>query len=274
MDLSIANVGFALYDNDPNPEETLTLHMTQKHHPISLFFVVAVLAQFTLLPTLWGHTSVPATVLGRYSPTYALALVGYIVLCLGWGTLALMPSRILPRLPQLPDLGHRVVGIMLILIAVAVAFSDIEPQLQQWAWLNLALGWIALALLYPSKVELNHWQLWGWVLVLVLFVPNLLTVVTIDSFNPDEAQWIDYGSSWFVNGSVYNSTLLESPIVIKPGIPWQIVPYAWLVEQFGNTVRVGRVVNLLTYYLAAVGLFLATRKLYDTQTASVATLKF
>jgi hypothetical protein len=63
-------------------------------------------------------------------------------------------------------------------------------------------------------------------------------------------------------------------VIISPGYPWQLVPYAWLVEQFGNTVRVGRVVNLLTYYVAGAGLFLATRKLYDSKTATVTTLAF
>ncbi|MFZ4826982.1 MAG: hypothetical protein ACOYLB_06480, partial [Phototrophicaceae bacterium] len=214
------------------------------------------------------------SVWGRYSVAYALALVGYGIVCLGWATLALVAIKGVAFLPKVSSQVALGFSVGCLLLGMGVTFTDIEPQLKQWVWLNLTLGAIALLLLYPPKIALQRWQWIGWGLVVAFFLPNLLTVVTIDSFNPDEAQWIDYGSSWFVSGHVYNSTLLEEPVIIKPGLPWQIVPYAWLVEQFGNTVRVGRVVNLLTYYVAGIGLFLATRNLYGGKTATITSTAF
>ena len=206
----------------------------------SSFFGFAFLSQLTLSYTLLEHVSVPSSVWGRYSPAYTLALVGYGMMCLLWATLTLASVRGAPPAPKLPSTITIGIILALVLMAIGVTFTDVEPQLKQLGWLNLTLGAITLLLLYPPKMALQRWQWIGWGLVVAFFLPNLLTVVTIDSFNPDEAQWMDYGSSWFVSGHVYNSTQLESPIIIVPGLPWQIVPYAWLVEQFGNTVRVGR----------------------------------
>ena len=240
----------------------------------SSFFGFAFLSQLTLIPTLLGHVSVPSSVWGRYSPAYAVALVGYGMMCLLWATLTLASVRGALPAPKLPSTITIGIILALVLMAIGVTFSDIEPQLKQLGWLNLTLGIITVLLLYPPTMRLERWQLIGWGVAVAFFLPNLLTVVTIDSFNPDEAQLVDYGSSWFIDGAVYNRTFLEKKVIISPGYPWQLVPYAWLVEQFGNTVRVGRVVNLLTYYVAGAGLFLATRKLYDSKTATVTTLAF
>jgi hypothetical protein len=236
--------------------------------------LVCLLGQLTWIFPLWSHVSTPAVILGRFSFNYSLVLTLHLLLILGL-CIALFVRPHLEHLKEIVPRSIIYLSISFFLcLAVYVTFTGIEPQIKHWIWLNCALLAGGLIIIYPLPVTIPHWEKIWIAISVLLIVPTFITNITIDSFNPDEAQLLDYGSTWFSEGKIYNSTFQDYPFVVKPGWPYQLVIFAWLTEHFDNTIRVGRIINLTAFYIASVGLFLATVKLYDIKTALVTMFTF
>lgn len=224
-------------------------------------------AQLICIPALWGHVSTSGNVLGRYTSRYALVLVVQILLTLTYLIAYAQRERLEQRLARLPQ--HWRYGILGVSLAasIALAFFSVEPQIQQYAALNLIL--VGLLIAWHDPPHLPEWLLPA---AAVVALPLLLfTVLTTFPFSPDEAHWADYASSAITDGGIHARTWLQPPYQVYPGVGLSVGAYGWALENISFDIQVGRVWNFGAYLLAFVGIFSLTNRLYGRQAALTST---
>ncbi len=237
--------------------------------------VFALLVQLLSIPPLWGHQSTGGTVLGQYSGRYALVLGLHIALTLMW--LAALPAAgwLGRRLRALPAWG---IGAGYTLSGV-VLLGLWSLSLERHALAYISLNWLLLAAfetlslpvaMISRRVRVSVAAL-GTIAAAVVLVAGGITALSMNVYEPDEAHYTDYASTFLAEGRLYDRTWLSEPQPIKPGRPWSLAGYALLIERFGYDVRVGRWVNLVGYGLAFAGVFVAAVRLYGVMAAAVTT---
>jgi hypothetical protein len=216
------------------------------------------------IPILFGHSSVNGAILGRYSASYVAFLVlAALIFCL-WIMLFFQHARIQPQITRIP-IAYRIVAIFLLIIPIYLLrrFTN-ETQILEY----LAANWVFLALVVTydyRDVAFRRSALFLFALALFLLVVLTLIVTTTLSakpYNPDEAIWADYASSWQVAGGVIYRTVDQVPMLIQPGIGWIHALHGavqWLVD-FDQ--RVGRAFNLFFYLISLAGLWLVAKSLH------------
>lgn len=213
---------------------------------------------------LWGHTSAPAQILGRYSNRYALILGVHVALALlSLALVMLGGERVRAGVARVPRAARGVLSAALIAGAAGVWVLSLEPHVLAYVGLNAL--WALALLHFATPDEPRPARVWMGVSVaacVLLFVPLLLTALTVFGYHPDEAHYTDYASTFWAEGKLYDSAWLETPYAIEPGWAWQLAAYGWLLETFGYTVYIGRLVNFISYVLCFVGLYAVGAHLY------------
>lgn len=246
-----------------------------KTHAFRVLLAAALTAQLLSIPTLWGHTSTPAQVFGRYSTDYALVLLVNVVLIVTYAAALVAAgwvARMLPRVPgKLP---------LLVLAGVVIAglwLLRLETTLVGY----LSLNWVLLVAIVLSatpdapdpvqSVEVRRALVAALAaLALVLLMARVITTLSMNNYTPDEAGYADLGSTYWAEGRVQYRTWLLPPLPIEPGYGWGLAGYGWLLETIGYSVRIGRVLNLLFMAgLLAGGVYAVTAHLYGRAAAWV-----
>jgi hypothetical protein len=234
-----------------------------------LLFALAV--QVFSTPPLWGHQSTGGAGLGRYSERYALVLSSHIALTLLFVAAVPLAGWLVRRLRALP---RWLIGAAYGLSA-AVLVGLWSLSLERHALAYLSLNWAVLvafvALALPDGPLPGRVRAWVGAVagasVLLLLVAWGISALSMNIYEPDEAHYTDYASTFLAEGRLYDRTWLAEPQLIKPGRPWSLAGYALLIDRFGYDVRVGRVINLVGYALAFAGVYVATSRLYGRAAA-------
>lgn len=224
--------------------------------------IMGLLLQFLSLPPLWGHQSDPATVLGRYSTRYALVLAVSVAAIVVYGIASRYHHWITSQLRRVPLWTLAA----LVMLAAGVWSLSLETHVRTYVMLNLF--WLGVMLI-TVRDDAPASRQWGWWIVgavaLALFIPLFLTAFTVSGYHPDEAHYTDYASTFWATGQLYDSAWLETPYPIEPGWAWQLAAYGWLLETFGYTVYIGRIVNFVAYLICFAGLYAVATHLYGRQ---------
>jgi hypothetical protein len=241
----------------------------------------ALLANVLSIYPLYGHSSDPATVLGRYSTRYALVLAVHLTLTAVYALAWVFAGRLQELLRWLPRSVVWVGCALAVGAALATWTTSLAFQVQNFLSLSALLVVVVVAVgrgPHPKSLSVNREgasntlprtnATWGvptaimGITVLALTLPLFLTALTVQGYHPDEAHYTDYASTFMAEGMLYDSAWLETPYTIEPGWPWQLAAYGWLLEQVGYTVYVGRVVNFVAYLLCFAGLYAVGARLY------------
>lgn len=243
------------------PSKTLT--------PIILI-LAGVITQILSYQSLWRHTSDTAEFLGRYSNRYAVILIAYGIITLGWIALLLLRKPILSWLERVPAMWRYGAIIISGIAILGLWPSGIELDAIEYLGVNwFILVVIVLMTLTDQPVQLRRWT-WVLVGVLVLFtVPMFIMTLTERSFNPDEAMWADQASNFFVGDGLYARTWMRTPFRLEPGKGWSVVAYGWLLTHVAFDVEVGRIWNFAANLLGFAGIGLITGRLYSGKAALV-----
>lgn len=242
-----------------------------KHRLTFRHILLAIIAfQFVIGSILWGQVSTPATILGRYSPPYALVLVLWVISTCLWILALPFQERLQIILQALP----RWVVIMLVIAAVlaitGISASTVDKRAV--AFLSSSASCL-LAVIVMSRPDgifpWKHWQRDLTLLFIALLIPLAITITVLRDFNPDEAQWVDRADSLYLVGGAYAHHAFYEYFRIEPGRGWIIGIYAWLLQNVDFNILVGRILNLVMYLLGLAGIGLVTWKLYDRATAFV-----
>lgn len=231
-------------------------------------FSLALLMQASLLLPLWGHTSTSTAFLGRYSTRYGAALILSGVVTLGWLGLSIFARRaanLIQRLPEtviLTGIGLSGAGLI-----VLWQFS-LETTILNYLAVNWLAGVSVLTLTRPDRmIAFQRWPFLLFTLALLLLIPLGITTITFNRFSPDESHWADMASTYFMEGGAYSRTWLDRPILIKPGLPWLVAAYGWLLTHVDFAIHTGRIWNFTAYLLAFTGIGLVANHLYGRRAA-------
>lgn len=236
---------------------------------------MAILAlQVLSIPVLWGHQSTPADILGRYSLRYAPVLALNVLLIVACLVLVAIAPRVRGWLAALPGwVVHGTIAVGLLAVA-GVGFTGVEAKLLAY----LCLNWVAVVLLalHPCEqvqlhpmVERNMLPgLAG--IVMLAAMPVAITGLGVNIYEPDEGHYADIATSYFADGALYNKSWLSPQYTVQPGLSWFFVAYGALLETFGYSVYISRVMSLVIYGLFFCGLAAVTGHLYGRAAALIA----
>ncbi|MEM6280828.1 MAG: hypothetical protein AAF787_01430 [Chloroflexota bacterium] len=247
--------------------------MTPEHKmlPFRALCAATLTVQLLSIPALWGHQSTPADILGRYSVRYAPALALNVLLIAASVVLVVIAPRVRGWLAVRS--GWLVYGVLVVgLLAVAgVGFSGVEAQLLAYLCLNGLAGVIlvlhtrSLPLLHP--MVRRNLVVGLAVLMLLAMIPVAITGLGINQYEPDEGHYADIATTYFADGGVYYKSWGAPFYVIRPGLGWFYVVYGIVLETFGYSVYISRVLNLLIYGLFLWGAYRVAAQLYGRGTA-------
>ena len=223
---------------------------------------------------LWTHISSPAVVLGRYSLRYAPVLGLNIVLIFACAVLVVLGGRVRTQIDKLPGWLLFAGAMASLAPVVGLAVLSVEPKLLAYVSLNVLAVWALLlhtqvdVRLHPAALRLSIIITTAAVVIAVVAVA--LTGLGMNIYQPDEAHYADIATSFYADGNLYNKSWLSPPSPIQPGLSWFFVAYGGLLERFGYSVYLGRVLSLAVYALFFGGLYAATHALYGRSVAAVA----
>ena len=230
---------------------------------LRLLIRVSVLWQLIGLYNTWSHVSDHPAVLGRYSYGYAAVLLLSLLIALVWLALLLLPRRAEALLRGLSPRLRYALLLLPLLGLVPMWFTGVEFNAQHY--LSMSWFWFA-ALLIRSQtdqaVRLRRWFIGLGLGLLVVMIPIAITALTARPFSPDEALWASIGYSLFSHGGLYSYTNLAPAWIITPGFGWSVGGYGWALTHLAFSPFVGRLWNLIGFWLAFAGIGLVTARLY------------
>ncbi|MCB9457288.1 MAG: hypothetical protein H6671_14985 [Anaerolineaceae bacterium] len=242
-----------------------------EHRPTFRHILLAIIAfQFAIGLILWGQVSTPATILGRYSPPYALVLVLWVISTCMWILALPFQERLQTILQALPRWVVIALVIAAVLAITGISASTVDKRAV--AFLSSSASCL-LAVIVMSRPDgifpWKHWQRDLTLLFIALLIPLAITITVIRDFSPDEAVWIDRAKTLYLEGNAYARHIFYEPTKIELARGWVIGLYTWLLPITGIDIIVGRMINLAMYLLGLTGIGLVTWKLYDRATAFV-----
>lgn len=242
-------------------QQTKTLSLA--HIVIGLF-----LLQLFFVQSLWGHSSDAGQVLGRYSTRYTIILLLSLGIQFGWVVVFFSRKRIERWIQAIPS---RFVAAGLVLLAATVVPVLLQPIEHHVRYYYIVTIWSIMTLIIyclPDKPIDMRWINRGLIaLFLLILIPGTISSLTRRQFSPDDAQWADMATTFFVEGGVYMRTWRQEPILISPGFGWFNVAYGWVLENIAFHPFTGMLWNLLGDGLSVIGIGLLTNKLYGRRIA-------
>jgi hypothetical protein len=225
------------------------------------------IALLLLAIPLYSHSSTPATVLGRYSSSYAIALALHGLSLIAFIGAAFAYKALARLLNRLPDKVLLSLIVLVVLAVAALCQMGIEAQIKA---LLILLGLITVALLSLSlKREAPLPYILGAVLLGVfLLIPlQFLYAITMQGYFPDEAGWAERARNLYWEGGIYKSTRLQTPFLITPGYGWILAIYGWLLHNVSFSYIVGRIWIFSFNALAVLGIGAVAWRFYGKRAA-------
>jgi hypothetical protein len=230
-------------------------------------------AQLLFISPLWGHSSTGGSILGRYSPRYALALALSTAIMLGWAA-AWIGREWVRRWLERSSALLRWVGVGLAAALVTgVLLTSIEGVLKSFVAFNSLLVALILVRSLPDRaLAFRHWDRLLLAVAVIMLFPALIAVLSNRRFSPDEAVYAIMSTGPFVSNGLYDRNWLEVPVKIAPGRGWSLAVYGWFLHNVSYNLMVGRAFNFAGYLLAFAGIWAVTARLFGSKPATVSTV--
>jgi hypothetical protein len=229
------------------------------------------LVNLILFGLILSNQSTGGTILGRYTPSYAVGIgLTFIVISLIFLFTAFPSLRQFPvKSHSLHPLNNRtmVIAASLVLIGSTALWAlQIDARYIKLFLTFNVVYFVVLLLDAPlNEVRAKRWELLlGIVLVILLFF-GVLTVRTVpeEQSSGDEASWTSYAEAYLTNHQIYYKVMNAPPITITPGIGYWVVIYAAWLHSFGITLASGRLFIWLIYVIGVACIGVAGWRLYS-----------
>jgi hypothetical protein len=225
------------------------------------------------IPPLYFHASEGAAlVFGRYSSRYLLALGLHAILTVVSLLSVCFAPRLLGWLAKLPiSLKYTISGFG-VFGTLILWLLPVEAQIP--AYMSAIAVWtVALLTTFDNDVSLKsarRWALLIGVAVALTLAAMVITALSKNVYQPDEAHYTDYALSYWSQGELISTIWLSPSYTIEPGYGWAIAGYGWLVQQTGYTVVLGRWLNIIGYGIGFVGIYAVGARLYSRRVGGLA----
>lgn len=250
-----------------NHSPTHTPQLKFKH-----LFWAGLLLQLLAIPDLWGQVSSEPVLLGRYSLRYSSILVVFFFITFGYAAAAFIYYVRIERFVAAMRPRHTL-GVVFAAIGAsfAVQFISVDPQIQAYIVANSAFISVIVILGQSGSLISPKRYHWMGVLALLLMVPLFLTNLVALPFNPDEALWAEFASTFLMNGSLHYRTGFAT-VPIEPGLGWVTALYGLLLEGIAFDIRLGRAIIFINALLTILGIGWIARRLYGARVGWVSAL--
>jgi hypothetical protein len=241
----------------PNPLSTLS--------PTTLVMASAAGLGAAVFAALLGHESAGATVLGRYTPRYAAALVAFAVLAAVWAAALARRGAVVAVLARLSRGASAALVAALCALMIGLTWAPVEPLLREAAAFHGLWACALLVSVRPADFGSARFRFAlntaGALLCALGAAALAVRALTAFPFSPDEAHWADYALTAAQTGHLYARTWLQEPTRVLPGLGWSVAAYGHVLNT-ALDLRTGRVWMLAGYAIAIAGIGTAAGVLY------------